>query len=116
MEIEMKDRIKALRKAVRLSQAKFAARIAISKSYIAEVETGNKIMNERLIRLIITEFNVDDNWIRTGKGSMFREGVNIYVAEAMGMFQRLAPPLQESTVKFIEEMLKLNEHIKTPSE
>ena len=113
--MELRDRIKAIRKAIGMSQAKFANRIAISKTYMSDIETGNKETHERVIRLIVSELNVNGNWLRTGKGSMFNDGVNIYSAEAMGMFNRLCPVLQEGTLKFLEEMLKVNEHLEAQS-
>ena len=43
------QRVKQVRRALELSQPKFAEAIAISKSYMAEIELGNRTVNERMI-------------------------------------------------------------------
>jgi transcriptional regulator with XRE-family HTH domain len=70
--MEMKDRIKELRKSIGISQPVFAKKISISKGYIANLELGQKI-NDRIVKLICQEFNVNEDWLRTGNGTMFIE-------------------------------------------
>lgn len=52
------QRVKQVRLALGLSQPKFAEAIAISKSYMAEIELGNRTVNERMIKLISLTFQV----------------------------------------------------------
>lgn len=99
--MEIKDRIKAVRMAVGITQIKFAKRIAISTSYISEVEKGIKEVNERVLRLIVAEFNVNGHWLRTGQGSMFNEDVSAAVPEAMNLFKSLAPDYQDGALKIL---------------
>lgn len=60
------ERIKLLRQELNLSQAKFAKAISISNGYIAGIELGNRSVNDRIIKLISTEFNVREEWLRDG--------------------------------------------------
>ncbi|MDO4317212.1 MAG: helix-turn-helix transcriptional regulator [Lachnospiraceae bacterium] len=56
------QRIKELRLKMGLSQAKFAKAISISNGYIAGIELGNRNVNDRLIKLISSAFNVREEW------------------------------------------------------
>ena len=96
-----------------ITQVKFAERIAISTSYISEIENGLKEVNERTIRLIIAEFNVNDDWLRSGQGVMFKEYVSAFVSEAMRMFKALAPDFQDGALKILAVLTEMNEKAKS---
>lgn len=68
----MKDRIKQLRKELGLSQQTFADRIKSKRSTIATYETGRNPLSDTVIELICREFNVNEQWLRTGDGDMFK--------------------------------------------
>lgn len=65
----MKDRIKKLRKDLGFTQAEFSSKIGLSRNFIAQIETGKKYPSDRTISDICREFNVNEIWLRTGKGS-----------------------------------------------
>lgn len=67
----MNERIKQLRKALGKTQDDFAKKIGLSRNFIAQVEIGTKIPSERTIVDICREFNVNEDWLRTGDGEMF---------------------------------------------
>ena len=69
----MKERIKKIRESLGLSQKEFSERIHIGSSTLAMLETGDRKIKDIHISLICTEFNVNENWLRTGEGPMFRE-------------------------------------------
>ena len=84
----MKDRIKMLRKALNLNQTDFGARIGIAQTSVANYETGRRDPTDAVILSICREFNVDETWLRTGEGSMFRptsrdEQITAFVSEAL---------------------------------
>ena len=106
--MEIKDRIKELRTTIGITQVKFAERIAISTSYISEVEGGIKEINERVLRLIIAEFNANERWLRTGQGSMFNDDASAFVSEAIAIFKSLDQQFQESTLQMLKVMAALN--------
>lgn len=54
------ERIREIRQALRLSQAKFAKDISISSGYVAGLELGNRKVNDRMIKLICTQYNVNE--------------------------------------------------------
>jgi len=108
----VKDRIKEIRTTIGLTQAKFAARIAISTSYISEIENGIKEVNERTILLIIAEYNVNETWLRTGQGAMFKDDVSALLSEAMQMFKSLSPDSQISALKMLSVLTEMDSKIK----
>lgn len=68
----MNERIKKLRKALDLTQQKFADRIGVKQNTVAQYEMGRNVPMDSVIALICREFNVSEKWLRTGEGDMFR--------------------------------------------
>lgn len=67
----MNERIKKLRRSLDLTQQEFADRIGIKRGAIANYEIGRNTPADSVISLICREFNVSENWLRTGTGEMF---------------------------------------------
>ena len=110
--MEIKDRIKELRTTLGLTQAKFAERVALVASFISEIEGGVREINERAIRLIIAEYNVNESWLRHGQGSMFSEDMSAKVSEALGMFKSLDSNFQDGALKMLAAMVETHENVK----
>lgn len=68
----MKDRIKKIRRKFELTQQEFAERIGIKRNTIANYETGRNEPVDSVISLICREFDVREEWLRTGEGEMFK--------------------------------------------
>ena len=68
----MNTRIKAVRKTLGLTLDKFGERLGISNSACSALETGKNKPSEQTIRAICREFGVNEIWLRTGAGDMFR--------------------------------------------
>ena len=68
----MKDRIKKIRRELDLTQQEFAERIGIKRNTIANYETGRNDPVDSVISLICREFDVYEEWLRTGEGEMFK--------------------------------------------
>ena len=69
----MNERLKKLRKALDMTQQEFADRIGIKRNSFANYETGRNTPIDAIIVSICKEFNVNENWLRTGEGEMFIE-------------------------------------------
>lgn len=67
----MNDRLKKLRKALDLTQQEFADRIGVKRNSLANYETGRNTPIDAIIVSICREFNVNEEWLRTGSGDMF---------------------------------------------
>lgn len=68
----MKERIKKIRRELNLTQQEFAERIGVKRNTIANYETGRNDPVDSVISLICREFNVREEWLRTGEGEMFK--------------------------------------------
>ena len=67
----MNIRIAEVRKAVNLTQEKFAAQLGLSRNFLWMIEKGVRVPSDRTIADICREFNFYENWLRTGEGEMF---------------------------------------------
>lgn len=67
----MNKRLKILRTELDLNQAEFSKRLAIAQSTYAGLENGKSVLRDRHIKLICSTFNVNEEWLREGKGDMF---------------------------------------------
>ena len=69
----MKDRIKKLRKELDLTQQAFADKIGMKQNTIAQYEMGRTTPSDAIIFSICREFDVNEEWLRTGEGEMFEQ-------------------------------------------
>lgn len=67
----MKERLKALRKELHLTQQEFADKIGIQRSTYAKYEIGASSPIDAVVTLICKTCNVNEEWLRTGSGEMF---------------------------------------------
>jgi len=71
------NRVKVVRKALKMNQAEFAERIGLSDSALSRIEIGNNSLTNHNILLVCTpnrlkeNHTVNENWLRTGQGEMF---------------------------------------------
>lgn len=68
--IFLNERIKALRHSLDLSMEKFGNRIGLTRSAISKIESGSNPSDQTIIS-ICREFNVREDWLRNGEGTMF---------------------------------------------
>ena len=79
----MKDRFKELRKELNVTQQEFADKLKISRNFVAQIEMGSKVPSDRTIDDVCREFNVNEEWLRTGNGDMFVPGIKDKQISAM---------------------------------
>ena len=68
----MNERIKELRKAMGKSQEEFGKILGITKSGVSEIESGRRNVTEQHIIILKNSESVNEEWLRTGEGEMFR--------------------------------------------
>ena len=66
------ERIRKLRKTLDLTQQKFGERIGIKGNTVAQYELGRNEPVDAVFSLICREFDVREEWLRTGEGEMFK--------------------------------------------
>lgn len=64
------ERIKEIRKSNDLTMDKFGERIGVTKAAISKIEKGERGVTDQMIKLMVKEFGVSENWLRTGEGEM----------------------------------------------
>lgn len=69
----MNERIKELRKIFALNQTEFGSKIGVKQTTVAGYENGIRTPVDAVILSICREFNVNEEWLRTGEGEMFIE-------------------------------------------
>ena len=67
----MGERLKLLRKALNLKQADFGARIGLSQPTIGMYEKETRPLTERVISQLVSEFHINEEYLRHGTGDMF---------------------------------------------
>lgn len=67
------ERVRELRKELNMNQTEFGKKIVLSQNHLTGIETGKRSVTDRTIKLLCTEFNVSEDWLRTGKEPMFVE-------------------------------------------
>lgn len=68
----MNERIKILRKELKMSQDAFAKKLGLTKNYISLVESGNRNLSRQSIKVLCSIFNISEEWLRNGNGTMFK--------------------------------------------
>lgn len=66
------ERLIRLRKDLGLTQEKFAQKINISRTGLANIERGENRLTDRIIADICREFEVNEDWLRNGTGEIYK--------------------------------------------
>ena len=61
----MNERIKELRKVLKLSQESFGKQLGVTGAGISKIESGERNLTEQMLKSICREFNVDYLWLTT---------------------------------------------------
>lgn len=108
MADEVRIRIKQVRQTLNASQRDFAKRVYISQTLLGDIELGNRNVNDRTIQLISTEFNVNKNWLLTGKGGMFSAPpVDLQLESLIEIFSQLDKGLRDYLLEQSKGLLKI---------
>lgn len=68
---QMDNRLKMLRKELKMTQEALGKVLGITKSALSMIETGKQPLSERNKNIIVQELNVNPEWLASGKGEMF---------------------------------------------
>lgn len=109
----MNKRIKELRKALKLSQKGFAAKIGLKQNTVSYLETPGSKITEKNIKIICSQFSVNEHWLRTGDGKMFLENQKKQ-QDLLEIFYKLSPPLQDYLIKVANDLLEAQDKMKKP--
>ena len=91
----MNKRIKELRKYLQYNQKQFADALGIAQTSVSFLEREGSNVTEQNIKTICTVFNVREEWLREGKGDMFKS---------------LSP--DEELIKYVSELVQDRDQLK----
>lgn len=117
------ERIRTVRKSNKLTLEKFGKRIGVGKTSISKLENEQVNLTDQMAKSICREFNINEDWLRTGKGEMkadipeedaysraaagvFRDN-DVLAIEALKLYYTLSPAAKEAARKYILQLADL---------
>ena len=101
------ERLKKVRKETGLTQEEFALAIGVTRSPIAAAESGKSKLQPLAIRKICELYNINEEWLQTGEGSM-KNTYNIPDEELkslLDVYSKLSPSLRKKFISFLDELI-----------
>ena len=99
----MSERLKNLRKELKMNQEEFGRRLGVSNTAISKLEKGERNITEQMVLSICREFRVNYFWLTEGKGDMFVGTPKDVVDEIAEDYN-----LDDLDKKIIQKYLELN--------
>ena len=98
------DRIKLLRKDLKLNQLNFGQKIGITESAVCNFESGRRNPSDQTIKSICREFGVNKDWLLEGKEPMMFE-----VDDIDKLIGKLLTNENETAYQLFKALAKLDE-------
>ena len=67
------ERVKEVRKSLNLTMEQFGNKRGVTKVAISNIEKEKRNLTEQMSRAICREFNVSEEWLKTGEGEMYQQ-------------------------------------------
>lgn len=96
----MMERLKHVRKALKMNQTDFAARLGMTQGGYARIELGKRQLTDRTILQICKEYHVSEEWLRTGNGDMFLETKCDFLNK-LSKTMHLTPDMKDTLDQFL---------------
>ncbi|MBL3729070.1 helix-turn-helix domain-containing protein [Lysinibacillus sp. HST-98] len=103
----MNERMRYLRKTLGFNQKEMGDKIKLSQTHISSLENGARDATDRIISDICREFNVNEQWLRTGEGEMFIQPETFSLDEYAQKSQ-----LSELELDIIKSYMDLNKDVR----
>lgn len=105
----MNYRIKEIRNALKISQKEFAEKIGLKQNAISYMEKPGNTVTEQNIKNICAQFDVNEEWLKTGQGRMFLNQRK--KREFFNIFEKLSPALQDYLIESAKELLSSQQRL-----
>lgn len=105
----MRNRIKAVRKSLGLSQRAFGEKLGVSRDVINNIEYGRVQPKDLFLQHMCELYKVNERWLESGEGEMFADDseVDKLLEEALNIFKNLRPEFQEYALEQIKKLSEL---------
>ena len=100
----MQDRIRTLRKTLKISQNEFGKKLGVSNTAISKLENGENSITEQMIKSICREFNVNYIWLTEVEGDMISDFPETILDELKSEYK-----LDDLDMRIIRAYLSLDE-------
>lgn len=122
---DLNQRVKELRKYLKMTQKEFAKALGITQSAVSWIEIGGNAVTDQTIKTICTIFNVSEQWLRTGNLPMLNESntfsLDKFIEERKGTdlekeivrtYFELDPDIRKILLEHFKNNLSLSENRK----
>lgn len=109
--MEIHENLQKLLKELNISQRQFAMALHLDPGYFSRIIQGKTALIPRLQLLIENTYNVNGEWLRTGKGNMFKSDNNSAVkAKILAEIDKLSEEQLDLLEAFIQYLNKTTDH------
>lgn len=102
-QITTNQRVAYLRGKLQLNQANFSAKLNVSRSYLADIESGRTEPSFNFLRALLVSTDVSSDWILTGEGEMWRSAKSPSLtpteSRLLENFRKCPPTLQANLLQ-----------------
>lgn len=114
------QRMKSLRKDLKMSQDAFGAQIGIKGSSVSYYESGKNAVTEQNILAVCRVFSASEDWLRHGTGEMYKyedretsrlaEEFNLdeYGMRIISAYQKMPPQDREALIRFMRNVFEVD--------
>ena len=76
-------------------------------SYYAQIESGKRPVNDRIIALVCSQYGVSKEYLAAGKGAMFRENLpDLQLQQLLEIMNELEPPFREYIMLQVKQLVE----------
>lgn len=104
----MNERIKEIRKKEKLTLKQFGGKLGVSDAAISRIENGDRKLTEQMFLSVCREFNINEDWLRTGKGEMYDTPLDDTAMAASNILENEDVPFYDSIKRIIQIYEKLD--------
>jgi transcriptional regulator with XRE-family HTH domain len=105
MENDLINRFIEIRKNHGLTQVKFGKIMGLSDGTISMIESGQRPISEKHIKLICGTLGINETWLKTGEGPVFTEEIPGQ-KQLLEAFKQLSPNGRKIAIKVVEALLE----------
>ena len=105
----MHQRLRTVRKSLKLNQEEFGKQIGLAQTAVSMIESGNNPITDKNLKLICVTFNINEQWIHSGKGKMFN--TSPHLKELCDILVTLTPDAQECLLIMARELLNVQKKL-----
>ncbi len=103
--MDINERIRYLRKDLKLSQKEFGEKIGLKHGAISRIEKSGNTVIDQNISLICSVFSIEEKWLRTGEGNIYKTNRPSSLDQAVNNNE----PIHPKKLQMIQNFLSLPE-------